>query len=364
MPDSILTKKFTANLVFVFGCLTIPSVVAASQAYIWALPGKPDSFWPYLLGSMILWYYWGILTPLILWLSRKYSFDKKRWMGSLAMHLIFWMLFSIPEICLSVLVYKHIFHLVDPLSTYFQIFENFIVGKMQLEFITYGCIVGACFAYDYRKKFIEREVYALQLQMQLTKAELNALKMQLQPHFLFNTLNTIAMLIRFNNNKTAVLTINGLSELLRKSLEQNGTQQVTLKEELELTDCYLEIEKIRFQDQISITKSIEPDALSTMVPNLILQPLVENAIRHGAAQRKSGGLVEINAWRENGTLNLEVKDNGPGSSSNQPNGNGIGLANTQERLHHLYGASHVFKISRDNGFSVLISIPSTELSHE
>jgi two-component system LytT family sensor kinase len=355
--STLRSKAYTTRFFFILGCFTIPSVIAASQAYIWALPGKPGSFWPYLLGSMVLWYYWALLTPLILWITRKYPFEKKRWIASVIVHLFCWVTLSLPEIFVSVLVYKHIFHLVDQSSSYADIFENFLVGKMQLEFITYGCVVGACIAYDYRKKFIARELYALQLQMELTKAELSALKMQLHPHFLFNTLNTIAMLIRLNDNKTAILTINGLSELLRRSLEQKSTQQVTLKEELELTDCYLEIEKIRFHDQINVVKKIEPGILSTMVPNLILQPLVENAIRHGVSQRKSDGLVQINAWREGDIVNLEVKDNGPGYTNGKNSGNGIGLANTKERLHHLYGTSHSFRINTDNGFGILIRIP-------
>jgi two-component system LytT family sensor kinase len=358
MAAATIKNKYT-SILFIIGIFTVPSVVAASQAYIWALPGKPESFFPYLLGSMILWYYWALLSPVILLLTRRFPFEKKRWAGSLIVHLICWIILSIPEIFLSVLIYKHIFHLVDPASTYLQIFENFIVGKMQLEFITYGCIAGACIAFDYRRKLIERELHALQLQMQLSRAELNALKMQLHPHFLFNTLNTIAMLVRLNENKTAILTVNGLSELLRKSLEQNGKQQVTLKEELELTDCYLDIEKIRFQDQIAIVKNIAPSTLDTLVPNLILQPLIENAIRHGASQRKAGGRVEISAWRENENLHLEIKDNGPGTSNGTSQGNGIGLANTQERLHHLYGDRHSFHITKNEGFTVLISIPYT-----
>jgi signal transduction histidine kinase len=351
-------RKYT-NILLVTGVFTIPSVVAASQAYIWALPGKPDSFLPYLLGSMILWYYWALLSPVILLLTRRFPFEKKRWHTSLLMHLVFWVIFSLPEVWLAVLVYKHIFHQVNPSYTYFQIFKDFVVGKLQLEFITYGCIAGASIAFDYRRKLIERELHALQLQMQLSRAELNALKMQLHPHFLFNTLNTIAMLVRLNENKAAVLTVNGLSELLRKSLKQNGKHQVTLKEELALADCYLDIEKIRFQDQISIVKDIEPATLDMLVPNLILQPLLENAIRHGASQRKADGRVEIRVWRDNGKLHLAVKDNGPGTSNCTEQGNGIGLANTQERLHHLYGSNHSFHIARDEGFTVQISIPYT-----
>ena len=356
-PDSILSKKNAVSMAFIIVTFSILAIFEATQIYNFI--GNLGPFWRYLLGCTILWFYWGFAMPIILQVCRRFPFEAGNWARLLATHLACWIIFTIPKIFLAVFVFTYIYQFMGENDPYLQTFQKLLLGGIVTEFLTYICIVGACIAFDYRKKYRERELYALQLQMQLSAAELSVLKMQLQPHFLFNTLHTVSMLIRLQDYPTAILVNNGLSELLRRSLEQTGKLTVSLQEELELTDCYIDIEKLRFQDQITITKNISPDVLNAIVPNLLLQPLVENAIRHGLSKRASGGLIEISARREMQNIKIEVNDNGYGTKDELLLGKGIGLTNTKERLAHLYGTSHAFLINQDNGFSVSITIPYT-----
>jgi hypothetical protein len=199
-----------------------------------------------------------------------------------------------------------------------------------------------------------------QMGVRLAHARLESLKLQMHPHFLFNTLNTITALIS-TAPLTAERVVTGLSELLRVSLHNAGEQEVPLERELELLEPYLEIQQIRFQDRLAITLSVAPDSRKALVPNLILQPLVENAIRHGIAPRASGGRVDIDARCENGVLHLRVTDDGVGltHAGDRPPADGVGLGNTRARLQYLYGSQHQFQLhgGPHGGFAVDISIP-------
>ena len=349
-------KKQLFNLAIIWSVCTILALTSAYQNFIYAGPQNTNSFWTFLLGTCLLWYYWALVTPIILWVSKRAPFNKKKAILSVCIHLITWAILSVPKILIAFFVYTRIFKFILP-DSITEHFKHYIGANTELELITYVCILGASMAFAYQKKLVEREVYSLQLQMQLSAAELNALKLQLQPHFLFNTLNAAAMLIRFSENKKAIEVISGLSELLRRTLEQTGKQTVTLKEELELTDYYIQIEKVRFQDQITIEINIAANTLEAVVPNLLLQPLVENAIKHGVSKRESGGKIEIKSWKEDDTLKLQISDNGANNLPELNQGNGIGLANTRERLHHLYGEAHSIEISQIDGFIILMTIP-------
>ncbi|HEU4641849.1 MAG TPA: histidine kinase [Gemmatimonadaceae bacterium] len=196
-----------------------------------------------------------------------------------------------------------------------------------------------------------------QLEARLVRAQLERLKLQLHPHFLFNTLNTITALLA-TDTRAAERVITGLSELLRVSLHSAGEQEVPLERELELLRRYVEIQEVRFPDRLRVELFIDPEARRALVPNLILQPLVENAIRHGIAPRAAGGRVEVSARREGDRLLLRVLDDGVGSGTTAPN-EGVGLGNTRERLRHLYGDAHEFAAgdAGAGGFDVRIAIP-------
>jgi sensor histidine kinase YesM len=229
------------------------------------------------------------------------------------------------------------------------------------DFFVYWAILGVGYAFDYRERYRERESLASQLKAQLAEAQLESLKMQLHPHFLFNTLHTIAGLVRSNEKLPAVNMIAGLSDLLRHALESADEQEVPLREELKFIELYLDIQKVRFSDRLTVRMEIAPDTLDALVPNLLLQPLVENAIRHGISLDDSAGVIIINAYRDDGMLRIRVCDDGPGLQSGWllEESEGIGLANTSERLKHLYGAEHRFDLSNGatGGMIAAIAIP-------
>ncbi|HEV2129507.1 MAG TPA: histidine kinase, partial [Longimicrobiaceae bacterium] len=194
---------------------------------------------------------------------------------------------------------------------------------------------------------------------QLTRAQLDVLKMQLHPHFLFNTLNAISALMH-RDVPAADRMLARLGDLLRLSLEKAGTQEVTLRDELEFLEPYLEIEQTRFGDRLKVEWTIDSEALDAMVPHLILQPLVENSIRHGIAPRAAPGRIEISAQRSNGSLQLEVRDNGRGlNQGDQMRSTGVGLSNTRARLAQLYDGSHSFEVggAPEGGVVVAMEIP-------
>jgi len=187
--------------------------------------------------------------------------------------------------------------------------------------------------------------------------------MQLHPHFLFNTLNSISVLINKDVQAAKKMLVR-LADFLRLTLTNSGEEEVPLQKELEFLRTYLEIEKVRFQDRLTVNMEIQPETMHLLIPNLILQPIVENAIRHGIAPRSAAGIIRIQAARDNGMLQVKIEDNGPGVSSNSAEG--IGLSNVRARLQQHYGGN--FLLSLDNkpegGLSVLLEIPANERKSE
>ena len=212
---------------------------------------------------------------------------------------------------------------------------------------------------NYYHIYREGELRASRLRTQLAQSQLEALKMQVHPHFLFNTLHSISALLS-KDSEAARRMITRLGDFLRLTLENAGTMEVTLRQELEFLNGYLEIERVRFQDRLTTTIEVDPEVLNVHVPNLILQPIVENAMRHAVA-RSNAGLVEITAFARNGSVRIEVKDNGPGLGSDQKSrgSKGVGLANTQARLTNLYGTDTMFELQNraSGGLTVIFEVP-------
>ena len=302
---------------------------------------------------------WFAATPLILWLARRFPIDRQRWVASSLTHLavsgiLSFVLLGIYTGITLALVFT------DGRQTLWQAFRAQLVGSFHAEVLTYWMVIGLSHGIDYYRKYRERELRASQLEARLTQARLDALRMQLHPHFLFNTLNSISVLMS-EDVTAARRMLTRLSDLLRASLDNAATHEVSLREELEFLNNYLQIEQTRFHDRLTVRMDIDPAVLTATVPNLILQPLVENAIRHGIAPRAQPGVIDISAARENGMVRLKVRDNGAGLGSAGAAGltKGIGLANTQARLDQLYGANHSFEMHSPNGggFEVTILIP-------
>ncbi len=242
----------------------------------------------------------------------------------------------------------------------FASLKNLVIAEFHSGLLIYASIIAIRNALDTYRKYQEREVRAAQLEAQLTQAHLDALRKQLHPHFLFNTLNTVSILIDEDTGAARNMLVR-LSDLLRSTLDGAKTHEVSLKQELEFIESYLEIERMRFHDRLTVEMHIDPKTLSAQVPDLILQPLVENAIRHGIATRSAAGTIQIHADRMNGDLRLQVRDNGKGlpHGQQQLSKTGVGISNTQSRLQQLYGFKHSFEIHNldEGGVMVNITIP-------
>ncbi|HXU35115.1 MAG TPA: histidine kinase [Blastocatellia bacterium] len=366
MISRLLNRRWF-RVVLVMAAWTVFAIFLSSQMYLAYSRGTtPIRYQRIFLVELIYAYIWACLTPLILWLARRFRIDRGRWLRGLLVHL---------AASLVIGVATRVLH---DLMLFFFLAESgwnfsFVKLLMNVYFMTdygamvYWLILLISYSFDYHRRVREGEVRATRLKAQLAQAQLDALKMQLQPHFLFNTLHSISALVHKNAN-AADKMIARLGDFLRQTLENAGTQEVSLQQELEFLKCYLDIERIRFEDRLTVQMDIEPGTLDARLPNLILQPIVENAIRHGISQQTCPGRIDIEARRLNGTLQIQVTDNGPGLISNSNSGTivkeGVGLANTQARLKQLYGEDHRLDLSNTvrGGLTVLLEIPFRELT--
>jgi two-component system, LytTR family, sensor kinase len=243
----------------------------------------------------------------------------------------------------------------------FQSWSSFFWALFSLDFtyrvLGFSFLLAFSYALDYHQRYEDKALKSSRLEAQLAHAQLDALKMQLQPHFLFNTLNAISALLH-KDPEAADRMIARLGDFLRMTLENDGGHEVSLSQEMTFLNCYLAIERVRFEDRLTTQVRIAPDALPALVPNLILQPIVENAIRHGVGRAVGAGRIEIEAGRENGRLRLCVRDNGPGWTE-PANGDGVGIANTRRRLRQLYGDDHrlEFTGAAGQGCAVTLDLP-------
>jgi len=251
----------------------------------------------------------------------------------------------------------------QPLPPDYPGFRNYtlLAYLTQLDWLlmTYLFLIGLAWALAYRHESEERALNTSQLETRLVEAQLQALQRQLHPHFLFNTLNTVSGLIRTDPDGADKM-IDRLGDLLRMTLHKSGIQEVSLKEELDVLGKYVEIERTRFGNRLTIDMQVQPETLDAQVPSLVLQPLVENAIRHGIAPNARPGRIAVSAERENDELVLQVLDNGDGLPPERlmALNRGVGLDNTRARLSHLYPDHFEFSFSNlDRGFCVTIRIP-------
>ncbi|MEW6050476.1 MAG: histidine kinase [Candidatus Zixiibacteriota bacterium] len=320
--------------------------------------------WPQaIVWSLIEWYIWGLLSLVIVRVCVWLPFDRKTWKRSLFLQIAA----AVPIVLLHVVVWaslsratSHWYYnkVTSFAGTYSDAILGGIVGRAQAGLLTYFLIAAAVYAIRHYRSLREREVHLASLQAQLAGARLETLKAQLHPHFLFNTLNAISSLIHTDPGQ-ADYVIARLSDLLRTTLDSSASQQWTLRQELAFLDCYLDIQKCRFPDRLRVRQDIDPDTLDALVPTVALQPLVENAIRHGISHRVEGGELIIRGRRENTQLVLEVADDGPGFVNGNRDGSGKGIALTRDRLHQFFGENGSLTITqqRHNGVLASIRIP-------
>ncbi|MEJ7810691.1 MAG: histidine kinase [Gemmatimonadaceae bacterium] len=302
----------------------------------------------------------GLLLAAVIPLVRRFPLTRERWPASVGVHLAVLTAYSALHTTWNAVVRGALFPLAGLGAYDYGIMRVRYAMEFPMDVIAYVTFVGGLYAFDHYRSARDRELRTAQLEAQLAQAQLQNLRLQLQPHFLFNALNTISS-VMYDDPRAADTMIAGLSELLRLSLRSAGRQEVTLHEELELLRHYVDIMRARFEERLTVWLRTEPGLEGAMVPSLLLQPLVENAIRHGNASLRGRGSVEVSARRENGTLILQVADDGPGLAVPRATalGKGLGLSGTVARLQQLYGAGHRFDLDRGEagGLTVTVALP-------
>ena len=364
-PSGAIRRQRVLTWAAVLGVWALLGIIYAAPMYIEVrAEGMNHAAWRVFSWSILTWVAWAPLTPLMVSLARRYSLVGHGWKRSLAVHLPAFLLISATHSAAATFITLTI-QPFDNMGTsptsFWPRFLSRMQGAFGADLLVYGAVIGVFYAIDYYRKYREREFLATQLETQLAQAQLDSLRMQMHPHFLFNTLNGIVSLVRDNRNQAAIGMLVGLSDLLRHTLEHSDQQEIELKEELNFIRLYLNIQQMRFSDRLQIVTEIDPKTLKALVPNFLLQPLAENALRHGISRSVDSGFIGISSQIEGANLRITVSDNGAGLPEKWQlkSSGGIGLANTAARLQQLYNGKHLFDIrNRDEGgVEVLIVIP-------
>ncbi len=322
---------------------TTLGLLSAAQNAAWRIfTGRPVHWLTIVPTSLADWLTCGMFTPAFYWMVRRFPIRGERWWARLPVHLAASLVF----VLLKISIFTPLFNVLNPGEP--RTLSMVLFGGFYADLLAYWASIGVIHAIEYYRESRERELEA-------TRLALENLRAQLQPHFLFNTLQSISTLIH-RDQVAADRMLTDLSDLLRLSLRSSGSQEVPLREELAFLDRYLDIMRVRFGDRLVIAVEAEPDVREALVPSLVLQPIVENAITHGMADRPDIGHVAVRARRDGGSLELEVSDDGPGPGSRAPT-NGIGLTNTRERIARLYGQSGKVETVVNGGFTLRLIIP-------
>lgn len=347
----ISVKAHLIALGLVSVCCAVLAVGFATTYYEAFTRGDTEcDYFLELRKSFCWWSPWIAATPLMLILCRRFTIQKGAWRLSLTVHTLCGLALGETVRLIQSLLMKSNFGVeIMPIG----------IGPLLMGCITYLAFAAAFHGLDYYRLYREREVRASQLEMRLARAQLDVLKMQLHPHFLFNTLHAISTLMHRDIDAAETMIIK-LSDLLRLSLEANEEHEVPMRKELDFLKRYLDIEQIRFGDRLVVDFDIAPEARGAFVPNLILQPIVENAVNHGISKILSQGQIFLHARKRNGTLEVEVGDNGPGLPAGKDSPvSRTGLANTRARLEQLYGSDGriAFRTPDTGGLVVQMTIP-------
>ncbi|MBV6521423.1 MAG: hypothetical protein MNPFHGCM_01559 [Gemmatimonadaceae bacterium] len=335
-----------ASLVAVAACIAIALAECVNDYILRWLDGTPKSVWFVVVEQFPWWLLWTAFMPAVMWLARTYRFDDARWRRSALVHAAFGLTIALAHGAL----YGAYFHVsngnIPAVATIPGAIRWFLLRYLFMDVMTYCAAVGIYYSFEYFTSFrhsafagARSEARATRLELHLAQARLHALRMELNPHFLFNALNAVAGLVRRREPEKAVETLSRLGDLLRATLNGDMEPEVPLVDELNLLRRFLDIEQIRFGDRLHVEWNVEAGVHGALVPPLILQPLVENALRHGIAQRPGPASLHIGARRSNDRLELTVHDSGRGLALPHGRGlrEGIGLSNTRARLEQLYG---------------------------
>jgi two-component system, LytTR family, sensor kinase len=365
-PPPASTQKYVRRFLQLLALWSAVVVLFALQWYSYdVLHGHPGPFFVYLRWNMEQWYTWLLLSPLVLWLAAKRPIDPRHPQRALLLHLLASVLFAF----VAVSVQSVISRLVEPASK--SILNNmaFILSKdLAMGIVTYWGLTALAQTLHFYKENSNRQIRESQLERQLAQAQLKVLQMQLHPHFLFNTLHAIGTLV-YEDPKSAEQMLLNLGSLLRVFLEQEAAQTISLRRELHLVDLYLSIQKIRFQDRLTVRSVIDPETLDCAIPSLLLQPLVENAVVHGIAKNPGNDEIEISSSHQRGRLVIKISNaNSTLLNEVRPDGGGwgVGLSNTMQRLAQTYDGAAKLSINAraPRGVVCEISMPFAKSASE
>jgi two-component system LytT family sensor kinase len=339
-------------------CLGLLSSLLAWQFTV-SMGRKPTHLSTLVILNTTYWYLWALFTPAVIWLSQHFRFERQGIWRALLVHVPSVVVFSLTHIVTMTGVQWWLARSQERPYSWWPEAQRSALLNFDWEMMTYWTIVGLSHAVLYYRESRNRAMRAVQLEARLVEAQLKALQQQLQPHFLFNTLHAISALMH-RDVEAADRTLMRLSDLLRITLENTGQQEIPLQAELDFISKYLQIEQTRFADRLVVRFDVAPEALDSLVPNLVLQPLVENAIKHGVGKKAGPGHIDISARRDGDKLHMEVRDDGAGLSEDALTAlqKGIGVSTTRARLQHLFGADYRFEFHRQfSGLTVLVVIP-------
>lgn len=346
-------------LPLLFAIATAFGLSSTIQAYLLA---RADNYtpvvWHLFILNMLYWYVPALMAPAIMSVATRFHFGHGRWVRSVSIHIVGALAYSMLHTGAMFLTRMALMP-QPPALGWWRMARVEYLRQLDWLFMTYLFLVGLAHALAYRKESERRAVDAAHLQTRLVEAQLQALQRQLHPHFLFNTLNAIAGLMR-SDVDAADRMMDRLGDLLRMTLHTSNIQEVPLREELEMLQKYLDIEQTRFGSRLGVEMAIQPATLEALVPNFLLQPLVENAVRHGIVPYARPGHIHIQSLREDGRLTIRIVDSGDTVPPHRLTllNQGVGLTNTRARLEHLYRDEHLLLFSNvEGGFQVTVSIP-------
>ena len=355
--------------IFAFGIWILPVVLILLEAAVFLSRANWNS--PFIPYAITFWSLRAILSPLVVWYTLKFWGDHTNALRLFIVHVSGFFLFSLifwisAYFLLHGLLHKSDFFGWERTSTNMQVFTMIMDNSISTNSVVYVSTVAFCYIWEFLKKNTLINKKAMALEKSLLTSRLELLKGQLNTHFLFNTLHTISSFVVRGQNEDANKMLMRLSELLRFSLKENNQQLIPLHKEMELLQLYLDIQETRFRDRLQLDIRIPPSVRNSLVPSLLLQPIVENAVKYGVEPFNDKGKIAIHAHADNGKLIIQVKDNGKRDFSKIDFDSGIGLNNTRERLHQLYASNQRISISQDasgQGVLVAIEIPNQTNEH-
>ncbi|MDP8245177.1 MAG: histidine kinase [Candidatus Hinthialibacter antarcticus] len=362
--NSVLYNTIVVVIFFTLIACATTTMEAFRDSFYGKTPNVLQDFWFSFLG----WNSWALTVPVAVWLiNTQFSFQKK--IGKCIFVIL---IAATVVVVIKSLLFEYIFNLGRTDWRRIDTFQELVVRaifspRLFIEYMIFGFILAFVFSLQYYHVLREREIHSSQLETQLAQAHLNSLQMQLQPHFLFNTLNSISSLLREqvkpeqlqDNMSAADNMITNLSEMFRHTLKSHDQHEAPLRDEFLFLDNYLAIQTIRFSDRLRVEKAIDPKLDSALTPTFLLQPIVENAIRHGISKEADGGVIRIRAQRNGDEIEFVIQDSGSCSLDELQSSEGVGLTNTRKRLQFLYGESHSFQMNKnaDGETEIMIRIP-------